>query len=72
MIPVDDTHHLKAALSVLGLRLQMRRNGNLTSIEHIFREVKQCTYSSSNMSSHMQPTTAARWLQVFAVRWNHA
>jgi len=65
-------HHLKAALSRLWLRFQIRRRGNRNTVERVFREVKRCTSSFSNTFSHVQPTTAERWLQAFAVWWNHA
>ena len=71
-ILVDDAHHLKAALSRLGLRFQMRRHGNRNAVERVFREVKRRTSSFSNTFSHAQPTTVERWLQAFAVWWNHA
>ena len=71
-ILVDDAHHLKAALSRLGLRFQMRRHGNRNAVERVFREIKQRTSSFPNTFSHVQPTTAERWLQAFAVWWNHA
>ena len=71
-ILVDDAHHLKAALSRLGLRFQMRRHGNRNAVERIFREIKRRTSSFSNTFSHVQPTTAERWLQAFAVWWNYA
>ena len=71
-ILIDDAHHLKAALSRLGLRFQMRCHGNRNAIERVFREVKRRTSSFSNTFSHAQPTTAERWLQAFAVWWNHA
>ena len=71
-ILVDDAHHLKAALSRLGLRFQMRHHGNRNAVERVFREVKRRTSSFSNTFSHAQPTTAERWLQAFAVWWNHA
>ena len=71
-ILVDDAHHLKAALSRLGLRFQMRRHGNRNAVERVFREVKRRTSSFSNTFSHAHPTTAERWLQAFAVWWNHA
>ena len=71
-ILVDNVHHLKAALSRLGLRFQMSRRGNRNTIEHVLREVKRRTYLLSNTFSHSQPTTAERWLQAFAVWWNHA
>jgi len=71
-ILVDDAHHLKAALSRLGLQFQMRRHGNRNAVERVFREVKRRTSSFSNTFSHAQPTTVERWLQAFAVWWNHA
>ena len=71
-ILVDNVHHLKAALSRLGLRFQMRRHGNRNTVERIFREVKRHTSSFSNTFSHAQPTTAERWLQAFVVWWDHA
>jgi len=71
-ILVDDAHHLKAALSRLGLRFQMRYHGNRNAVERVFREIKRRTSSFSNTFSHVQPTTAERWLQAFAVWWNHA
>jgi len=71
-ILVDGAHHLKAALSRFGLRFQMRHHGNRNAIERVFREIKRRTSSFSNTFSHVQPTTAERWLQAFAVRWNHA
>ena len=71
-ILVDDAHHLKAMLSRLGLRFQMRRHGNRNAAERVFREVKRRTSSFSNTFGHAQPTTAERWLQAFAVWWNHA
>ena len=70
-ILVDDTHHLKAALLRLGLRFQMRRYGNRNAIERVFREIKRRTYSFSNTFSHVQSTTAERWLRTFDVWWNH-
>ena len=66
-ILVDDAHHLKAALSRLGLRFQMRRHGNRNAVERVFREIKRRTSSFSNTFSNVQPTTAERWLQSFAV-----
>ena len=39
-ILVDDAHHLKAALSRLGLRFQMHHHGNRNAVERVFREVK--------------------------------
>ena len=71
-ILVDDAHHLKAALSRLGLRFQMRRHGNRNAVERVPRGVKCRTSSFSNTFSHAQPTTAERWLQAFAVWWNCA
>ena len=71
-ILVDDAHHLKAALSRLGLRFQMRRHGNRNAVERVPRGVKCRTSSFSNTFSHAQPTTAERWLQAFSVWWNHA
>jgi putative transposase len=71
-ILVDDAHHLKAALSRLGLRFQMRRHGNRNAVERVFREVKRRTSSFSNAFSHVKPTTAESWLQAFAVWWNYA
>ena len=71
-ILVDDAHHLKAALSRLGLQFQTRRHGNRNAVERVFREVKRRTSSFSNTFSHAQPTTVERWLQAFAVWWNHA
>jgi putative transposase len=71
-ILVDDAHHLKTALSRLELRFQMRRHGNRNAVERVFREIKRRTSSFSNTFSHVQPTTAERWLQAFAVWWNHA
>jgi hypothetical protein len=68
----DDAHHLEVALSRPGLRFQMRRRGNRNAIERIIREVKSRTSSFSNTFSRAQPTTAERWLQAFAVWWNHA
>ena len=61
-ILVDDAHHLKAALSRLGLRFQTRRHGNRNAVECVFREIKRRTYLFSNMFSRVQPTTAERWL----------
>ena len=66
-ILVDDAHHLKAALSRLGLQFQIRRHGNRNAVERVFREVKRRTYSFSNTFSHAQPTTVERLLQAFAV-----
>jgi hypothetical protein len=71
-ILVDNAHHLKAALSRLGLQFQMHRHGNRNAVERVFREVKRRTSSFSNTFSHVQPTTAEQWLQAFAVWWNHA
>ena len=71
-ILVDNAHHLKAALSRLGLRFQMCRHGNRSAVECVFREVKRCTSSFSNTFSRAQPTTVERGLQAFAVWWNHA
>jgi putative transposase len=70
-ILVDDAHHLKAALSRLGFRFQIRRHGNRNAVERVFREVKRRTSSFSNTFSHVKPTTAESWLQAFAVWWNH-
>ena len=42
-ILVDDAHHLKTALSRLGLQFQMRRHGNRNAVERVFREVKRRT-----------------------------
>ena len=71
-ILVDNAHHLKPGLSRLGLRFQMCRHGNRSAVERVFKEVKRRTSSLSNTFSHAQPTTAERWLQAFAVWWNHA
>ncbi|WP_336136228.1 IS6 family transposase [Natronomonas amylolytica] len=71
-ILVDNAHHLKAALSRLGLRFQTCRHGNRNAVERVFREVKRRTSSFSNTFSHVKPTTAESWLQAFAVWWNHA
>jgi putative transposase len=71
-ILVDNAHHLKAALSRLGLRFQIRRRGNRNAAERVFGEVIRRISSFSNTFSHAQPTTAERWLQAFAVWWNHA
>jgi putative transposase len=71
-ILVDDAHHLKTALSRLGLQFQMRRHENRNAVERAFREVKRRTSSFSNTFSHAQPTMIERWLQAFAVWWNHA
>jgi putative transposase len=70
-ILVDDAHHLKAALSRLGLRFQIRRHGNRNAVERVFRKVKRRNSSFSNTFSHVKPTTAESWLQAFAVWWNH-
>jgi putative transposase len=43
-ILVDDAHHLKAALSRLGLRFQMRRHGNRNAVERVSRKVKLRKY----------------------------
>ena len=51
-ILADDAHHLKAALSRLGLRFQMRRRGNRNAFEYVIREVKRRTSSFSNTFSH--------------------
>ena len=59
-ILVDTTHHLKAALSRLGLRFQMCRHGNRSAAERVFGEVKSCTYLFSSTFDHAQPTTAER------------
>jgi len=67
---VDGAHYLKAALERLGLRFQMTRHGNRNSVERVFREVKQRTYSFSNTFSNVDPPTAGSWLQAFAVWWN--
>jgi len=61
-ILVDDAHHLKAALSRLGLRFQLRRHGNRNAVERVSREIKWRTSSFSNTFSHVQPMTAERWL----------
>ena len=71
-ILVDDAHHLKTVLSRLGLQFQMRRHGNRNAVERVFREVKRRTSSFSNTFNYAQPTTVERWLQAFAVWWNHA
>ena len=71
-ILVDNAHHLKAALSRLGLRFQISRRGNQSAVERVFREVERWTSLFSNTLSRAQPTTAERWLQAFAVWWNHA
>ena len=71
-ILVDTTHHLKAALSRLGLRFQMCRHGNRSAVERVSKEVKRRTSSLSNTFSYAQPTMAERLLQAFAVWWNHA
>ena len=71
-ILVDNVHHLKAALSRLGLRFQMSRRGNRNAVERVLRKVKRRTYLLSNTFSHAQPTTAERRLQAFAVWWNYA
>ena len=71
-ILVDDAHHLKPALSQLGLQFQMRRRENRDAVKRVFREVKRRTSSFSNTFSYAQPTTAEWWLQAFAVWWNHA
>ena len=52
-ILVDDTHHLKAALSRLGLQFWMRRHGNRNAVERVFREVKRRTSSFSNSFSYV-------------------
>ena len=62
-ILVDTTHHLKAALSRLGLRFQMCRHGNRSAAERVFGEVKSCTCLFSNTFGHAQPTTAERGLR---------
>ena len=51
-ILVDNLHHLKAALSRLGLQFQMSRRGNRNAVERVFREVKRRTSSFSNTFSH--------------------
>ena len=50
-ILVDNAHHLKAALSRLGLRFQMRHHGNRNAAERVFREVKRRISSFSNTFS---------------------
>ena len=62
-ILVDDAHYLQTALSRLGLRFQIRRHGNRSTVERVFREINRRTYSFSNTFSYVQPTTAERWLQ---------
>ena len=57
-ILINDAHHLKAALSRLGLRFQMRRHGNRNAVERASRDVKRRTSSFSNTFGHVQPTTA--------------
>jgi len=39
-ILVDDAHHLKAALSRLGLRFQMRRHRSRNAVERVFQAIK--------------------------------
>ena len=67
---VDYAQHLAAALRRAGLRFQTIRHGNRNAVERVFREAKRRTSSFSNSFSHVQPTTAETWLQVFAVWWN--
>jgi len=69
---VNDAQHLKAASSRLGLRFQTRHHGNQNAVERVFREIKLQTSLLPNTFSYIQPTTAERWLQAFAVWWNHA
>ena len=71
-ILADDAHHLKAALSRPGLRFQMRRRGNRDAVRRVIKNIKRCTSLSANIFSRAKPTTAERWLQAFAVWWNHA
>lgn len=47
-IIVDGAHHLKAVLSRLGHRIQIRRHGNWNAGERVFREVKRRTPPFSN------------------------
>jgi putative transposase len=68
---VDGAKHLQAALQRAGLRFQTERHGNRNAIERIFREVKRRTSSFSNCFSHVEPSTAEKWLQSFA-RWHNA
>ena len=48
-ILVDDAHHLKAALSRLGLRFQMRRRGSRNAVERVLKKVRRRTSSFSNV-----------------------
>ena len=52
-ILIDNVHHLKAALSRLGLRFQMRRHENRNAVERVFREIKRRTSSFSNTFSYV-------------------
>jgi putative transposase len=70
MFLVDAAHHLKDALTRLGLGFQTRRHGNRNAVERVFREVKRLTSSFSNTFSNATLPTAESWLQTFAVRWN--
>lgn len=67
---VDGAHHLRTALTRLGLRFQVCHHGNRTAVERIFREVKRRTSSFSNTFSYVEPSTAETWLQAFASRHN--
>jgi putative transposase len=61
-ILVDNAHHLTAALSGLGLRFQTSGHGNRNTVERVFREVKQCSFSFANTFGNVEPTTAETWL----------
>ena len=68
-ILVNDAHHLKAALSRLGLQFQMRCHENWNAFESVFREKKRRTSSFSNTLNYAQSTTVEQWLQAFGVWW---
>ena len=67
---VDDAHHLKGAVSRLGLRFQVCRHGNRNRIERVFREVERRTSSFATTFRNALLETAEAWLQAFAVWYN--
>jgi transposase-like protein len=66
----DGAQHLQTALARASLRFQTEQNGNLNSIERLFRELKCRTSSFSNCFSHVEPQTTENWLQAFAAWLN--
>jgi putative transposase len=69
-ILVSNAHHLKTALSRLGLRFQMRRHGNRNAVERVLREIKRRTSSFLNTFSQCNRRRLNDGLQAFAVWWN--